>query len=85
MEAVQLAAAYNAVIEFDETAKSPFFFYYLDGVQHVVWFEDVRSLNAKFDLIEEFGLRGAGYWTIMQWFQANWTLLNERFSIIKIK
>lgn len=85
VEAVQLAAAYNAVIEFDETAKSPFFFYYLDGVQHVVWFEDVRSLNAKFDLIEEFGLRGAGYWTIMQWFQANWTLLNERFSIIKIK
>lgn len=83
VEAIQLAAAYNAVIEFDETAKSPFFFYYSGGIQHVVWFEDVRSLNAKFDLIDEFGLRGAGYWTIMQWFQANWTLLNARFNIIK--
>lgn len=85
VEAVQLAGRYNAVIAFDETAQSPFFFYYLNGVQHVVWFEDVRSLNAKFDLIEEFGLRGAGYWTIMQWFQANWTLLQERFQIIKMK
>lgn len=83
VEAVQIARENNAVIEFDGTAQSPYFFYYQNGMQHVVWFEDVRSMNAKFDLIQEYSLRGAGYWTIMQWFRANWELLENRFQIIK--
>ncbi len=45
--------------------------------------EDVRSLNAKFSLIEEFNLMGAGYWTIMQWFRPNWELISYRFKILK--
>lgn len=84
VEAVEIARQNSAVIEFDETAQAPFFFYYENGVQHVVWFEDVRSMDAKFNLIEEYNLRGAGYWTVMQWFQANWTLLSDRFDIILI-
>ena len=28
-------------------------------MEHVVWFEDVRSITAKWDLIREFGLSGA--------------------------
>ena len=53
-------------IEYDEISQAPFYYYFLENVEHVVWFEDVRSMNATFDLIEEYGLRGAGYWTIMQ-------------------
>lgn len=83
VEAVQIARDNNAVIEFDEIAQSPFFNYNSNGIEHVVWFEDVRSLDAKFNLIEEFGLRGAGYWTVMQWFRANWELLDDRFVIRK--
>ncbi len=52
-------------------------------VLHEVWFEDVRSLQAKFDLVKEFGLRGCGYWQIMQWFRANWLLLSENFYVGK--
>ncbi len=48
-----------------------------------MWFEDVRSLSAKFSLMEEYGLRGCGYWQIMQWFRANWLLLRDRFYIRK--
>ena len=44
-------------------------------VEHEVWFEDVRSLQGKFDLIREFELGGCGYWQIMRWFAANWELL----------
>lgn len=84
VEAVRIAADNNAEIEFDNVAQAPFFYYYENGQQHVVWFEDVRSMGAKFDLIEEYNLRGAGYWTIMQWFQANWTLLLDRFNVIKL-
>lgn len=32
------------------------------GKQHEVWFEDARSIQAKFDLIRELNLRGISYW-----------------------
>ena len=52
-------------------------------MEHEVWFEDVRSLSAKFGLMEEYNLRGCGYWQIMEWFRANWLLLQDRFYILK--
>ncbi len=52
-------------------------------VEHEVWFEDVRSLQGKFDLIREFELGGCGYWQIMRWFAANWELLYKNFFIEK--
>ena len=83
VEAVEIAVANNAVIEFDQTAMSPFFHYEKDGLQHEVWFEDVRSIKEKFHLITEYGLRGMGYWQVMKLFRANWILLADTFEIIK--
>ena len=85
VEAVRIALENGSPIQFDELAMSPYFRYYdrNTGVEHEVWFEDVRSLQAKFDLIKEYGLRGCGYWQIMQWFRANWLLLYENFYIRK--
>lgn len=82
IEAVQLAISNNAPISFDSTAQSPYFRYTNANLQHEVWFEDVRSLDAKFNLIEEYRLRGCSYWQIMNLFRANWILLQERFEII---
>lgn len=81
IQAVQIAIENNAVIQYDETAQSPFFTYERDGISHIVWFEDVRSMNAKFGLVEEFNLHGMGYWQIMKLFRANWLLLADRFTI----
>lgn len=81
VEAVQLAVENGAEILYDGTAMAPYFFYSKDGEEHEVWFEDVRSMRAKFELIREYGLRGAGYWTIMNLFRANWYLLSEYFEI----
>lgn len=81
VEAVTLAVQQGVPIMYDEVAQSPFFRYWQDSVQHEVWFEDVRSLQAKFNLIKEFNLRGAGYWHIMQLFRANWLLLRDNFLI----
>lgn len=83
VEAIQIAIENNATIQFDEVAMSPFFTYYREGKQHEVWFEDVRSLSAKFSLVTEYGLRGMGYWQIMQLFRANWLLLADTFLIEK--
>lgn len=83
IEAVRIAVAQGAEIFFDPVAQSPYFTYEENGIEHEVWFEDVRSLQAKFDLIREYGLRGCGYWQIMQWFRANWLLLYSQFYILK--
>ena len=79
VEAVQIAIANNAPIRFDELAQSPFFSYEDDGILHEVWFEDVRSLQRKYDLIEEYNLRGIGVWQIMRLFRAMWVLYDSRF------
>ncbi|MEG1290818.1 MAG: glycosyl hydrolase family 18 protein [Lachnospiraceae bacterium] len=79
VEAVQIAIANHAVILFDELAQSPYFYYQRNEMTHEVWFEDVRSIHAKFKLIEEYGLRGISYWQIMHLFRANWILLSQTF------
>ena len=80
IQAVRIAIEHGAEIRFDSLAESPYFTYTEDGIGHEVWFEDVL---AKFRLMEEYGLRGCGYWQIMQWFRANWLLLQDRFEILK--
>ncbi|ENH98473.1 sporulation-specific N-acetylglucosaminidase [Gracilibacillus halophilus YIM-C55.5] len=82
--AVQLAREYNQTIEFDEEAQAPFFFYTdAEGNRHEVWFEDARSIQAKFDLIKEKNLRGISYWKLGLAFPQNWLLLDDNFTIEK--
>ena len=83
VQAVQIAIRQGVSIQFDELAQSPFFTYEADGIQHEVWFEDVRSIQQKFNLIKEFGLGGCGYWQIMRWWRANWKLLTKNFYVEK--
>ena len=80
-EAVALAAANGVEIQFDSEAQAPYFYYVDSGVTHVVWFEDMRSISAKFSLVEEYNFRGMGYWNLMRPFRANWLVLHSRFSI----
>lgn len=82
-EAIRLAVDHGVRIYFDETAQSPHFRYWQYGIQHEVWFEDVRSMHAKFGLIKEFGLAGTGYWQLMRLFRANWLLADHEFLIQK--
>lgn len=83
VEAITIAANNGAEIQFDETAMSPFFTYTNNGIAHEVWFEDVRSMQTKFNLVKEYQLHGMGYWQIMRLFRANWLLLADRFLIDK--
>ena len=48
---------------------SPYFEYSLNGAEHVVWFEDARSINAKLRTISQYNLTGAGYWNLMRYFR----------------
>ena len=83
--AVEVAARNRAEILYDETAQSPYFFYTSpDGNRHVVWFEDVRSIQAKYSVIYENTLLGSGYWNAMRPFAQNWSYLNARFNVRKV-
>lgn len=82
IQAVNIARENGAVIKYDSVSKAPYFNYIKNGVEREVWFEDVRSIQEKFNLIKEYGLRGAGYWNLMRGFRPNWLLLNNNFNII---
>ncbi len=82
-EAIQRAVFYGAPIRFDEESQSPYFRFWQYGVEHEVWFEDVRSYEAKFDLVKMYGLKGIGVWQIMRLFRAGWELLDYQFQIEK--
>lgn len=81
VEAVQIAIENDVPILFDETAQSPYFRYMRDGREHEVWFEDVRSLQAKFNLLQEYDLKGIGVWQIMRLFRAMWLLYADIFYV----
>lgn len=83
IEAVQIAVSAGVPISFDETAMSPYFRYEENGIMHEVWFEDVRSLQEKYSLLPEYGLRGIGVWQIMRLFRAGWLLFRDNFIINK--
>ncbi|MCU9602547.1 glycoside hydrolase family 18 protein [Pallidibacillus thermolactis] len=83
-QAIELAAQYNVPIQFDYEAQAPFFTYWdEEGKQHEVWFEDARSIQAKFNLIKELNLRGISYWKLGLSFPQNWLLITENFNVRK--
>ncbi len=84
-EAITRGVQYGVTIQFDETAQCPFYNYTtVEGVQHIVWFDDVKSMTAKITLITEFGLAGGGIWQIMKFFPGLWMAVDSRFTIIKV-
>lgn len=83
--AIERAADNNVIILFDEPAQSPYYYYTNpEGIQHVVWFDDVRSMNAKLRLMPEFGLNGGSIWQIMNFFPGLYNVLSAYFTIVKV-
>ncbi|MBB5149184.1 spore germination protein [Ureibacillus thermosphaericus] len=83
-QAIALAREHNAEIQFDPIAQAPYFYYVDDeGKNHEVWFEDARSIQAKFNLMKRLNLRGISYWKLSFAFPQNWLLIQDNFNIVK--
>lgn len=80
--AVARARLVGAEIKFDETARSPCY-HYFDKMrrEHVVWFEDARSLRAKIALAAEKGLQGIGFWQAGRELAQAWPLLDALLTL----
>jgi spore germination protein len=83
-QAIALAVENNVAIQYDNRAQAPFYKYTdNEGREHEVWFEDARSIQAKFDLMKELGIRGMSYWKLGLSFPQNWLLITENFNVVK--
>jgi spore germination protein len=83
-QAIQLAVKYNTNIQYDYNAQAPYIDYVDEnGKQHKVWFEDARSIQAKFNLLKELNLRGMSYWKLGLSFPQNWLLISDQFEVVK--
>lgn len=81
-EALDIAKRYGAEILFDDNSQAPYFYYTDDvGREHVVWFEDARSYEAKVRLIEEYNLAGAFIWDLMRENPQGFVTLNGLIDI----
>ncbi|MES9682621.1 glycosyl hydrolase family 18 protein [Gottfriedia acidiceleris] len=77
--AMKMYKKYESQVYYDREASAPAF-RYIDkyGTPHEVWFEDPRSLIAKFHLVKDFNLAGLGCWHIgITMPQTEKILLNE--------
>lgn len=85
---MRLAYDTGAVIQFDESSQTPYFYYNYQTIgiplQHIIGFIDARSIVALNDLINEFSLGGSGIWNIMLYNSQLWTIINAQFEIIKL-
>jgi len=83
--AINLAMRQGSPIHYSEEYKSPYF-YYVDerGQNHIIWFEDVRSIAEKLLLVREYQLLGTGPWQIGLRFQPWPWLLTNFLNVRKV-
>ncbi len=82
--ALTLAASSGVPIRWDTRAASPYFHCWdHSGREHEVWFEDARSVIAKYQLAREYGVKGVSYWVLGNQFPQNWPVLQDLFDVVK--
>ncbi|MDX8045593.1 LysM peptidoglycan-binding domain-containing protein [Gracilibacillus sp. S3-1-1] len=77
------AISAKTVIEYDQTAATPWYSYTQNGEEHIVWFEDIRSYRAKYVLVDQYQLLGVTYWHINLPAPQNWVYLYNHFVVEK--
>ncbi len=86
--AIDLARVVDADIQFDTESFTPYFTYSLpanyEELQHIVWFIDVRTINALLGLAIDYQLKGTGIWNIMTYNPHLWLSINTQYEIAKI-
>jgi spore germination protein len=84
-KALELAIAKGANINWDQSAATPYFNYTDEsGRNHIVWFDDAKSIDAKLRLVSKYNLAGVSYWTINNFMAVNWAVLESQFNIKKV-
>lgn len=83
-DAFNLALQKRVEIQYNELNATPFFEYSENGENHIVWFDDAKSLYAKAELISKFNLLGVSFWTVNNFYEQAWIVLSSLYEIDKI-
>lgn len=86
--AILLASETNSIIQFDEIAQAPYFFYDIGTADmkttYIIWFKDARSIDVLTSLVPEYGIAGIAIWNIMNFFAQLWLIINTQYEIVKV-
>jgi spore germination protein len=77
------AISIGSPIQFDLPSMSPWYRHWSTGVEHVVWYEDIRSFIEKYRLIDRYQLLGSTFWQISLAAPQNWNYLSKNSSVMK--
>lgn len=77
------AKKHHAIIQFDERQQSPYIKYTEDGVNHIVYFSDARSINAMSALVAKYDLGGISIWTLNKYYAPIFEVITDRFIVKK--
>ncbi|CAH0479485.1 unnamed protein product [Peronospora belbahrii] len=83
----QMVKSNGLVEQWDPLTQTPFVWFSPEGQRSQIWFDNPRSLTAKYALVRELGLRGVGMWNAdtLDYFSVNasqlmWASLEEAFT-----
>lgn len=83
---MELARQTNATIQYDEVSQSAYFEYVTnEGINHIVWFKDARSIAFSLDLFQSYGITRIGIWNILCYFAQMWTVISSQYQITKTR
>lgn len=74
-----LISTYKVQPQWNETYGEPFFYYYKNGVKHEVWYESASAARLKFNLVNQYGLKGIGIWRLGFEDATFWQAVDEKF------
>jgi spore germination protein len=82
VQATQLAGKRNVSIQYSKKDEAPSFKYWdANKKEHIVWFEDLRSMKAKFDIVDQYGFAGVSFWNLSFSYPVFWNYLLDRYTI----
>lgn len=82
LAAQNLALSSGTIIQFDSNAATPWYTYWEGSNEHIVWFDDIRSFQKKYQLIDQYNLLGTTYWQLSLPFPQNWAFVAQNFTIV---
>lgn len=82
--AIVLANDIDANILFDEETQTPYFYYTIYGIEHLVWLKDAKTVNSILDIVNIYHLGGVSVWNIMIFEPQTWIVIVSRYPIAKV-
>ncbi|HUB18577.1 MAG TPA: glycosyl hydrolase family 18 protein [Acidobacteriaceae bacterium] len=77
-DAMQLAHDWGGKVQWDDTDRTAWFYFYRDQMREWIFFTDLRTFRERYDLAQQNGLEGFCSWVLGEEDPQIWTFLPKR-------